>query len=165
MQTNPNKRTMKKLFVVLLAALAISGCKKKCDYEECSAVAPETEIQAVQSYLSANGIVATRHCSGIFYAVDQQGSGTKPSGCSGVSVYYEGKLTNGTVFDKTAAGQPASFDLSGLIAGFRNGTLQIKTGGKVRIYIPPSLGYGSQAAGSIPANSILIFTVELLNVE
>lgn len=156
---------MKKLFFILIGSALLAACNKnKCEYDECAVAAPASEIQAVQAYLSANSIVATQHCSGIFYAVDQQGNGDRPGACDNVTVYYEGKLINGTVFDKTTT-TPASFGLDGLITGFRNGLLQIKTGGKVRIYIPPSLGYGSRATGSIPANSILIFTVDLVAAE
>jgi FKBP-type peptidyl-prolyl cis-trans isomerase FkpA len=158
--------SMKKFFlIVVLAALFANCSKNKCDYNECGIVAPASEIASVQAYLTANNITATQHCSGIFYAVDNAGSGKQPNGCSTVSVNYEGKLTNGMVFDHTTAGQPATFNLGDLVTGFRNGTIQIKTGGKIRLYIPPSLGYGSRANGSIPANSILIFTVELISVQ
>lgn len=157
---------MKRLFALLTFAFLLFGCgKEKCGYDECSVTAPAAEIQSLQSYLSSNGIAATQHCSGIFYTVNNAGNGDELEGCENVSVNYEGKLTNGTVFDKTNPGQPASFNLGGLIPGFRNGVLQIKTGGRVTIYIPPSLGYGSQANGSIPANSNLIFTVDLLAAE
>lgn len=156
---------MKRIFAVLLVAASFAACSKdKCNYDPCAVVAPASEIASVQAYLSSNSITATQHCSGIFYAVDAQGNGKQPTGCSTVSVNYEGKLTNGTVFDKTT-GTPANFGLDGLITGFRNGALQIKNGGKVRVYIPPSLGYGSRATGSIPANSILIFTIELVDVQ
>lgn len=157
---------MKKFFLAAFVASLFAACKKdKCDYNECAVVAPSSEIASVQSYLTSNSITATQHCSGIFYAVDNAGSGKQPNGCSTVTVNYEGKLTNGTVFDKTTAGNPAEFDLSGLVTGFRNGALQIKSGGKVRVYIPPSLGYGSTARPGLPANSILIFTIELVSVK
>ncbi|GAA4754809.1 FKBP-type peptidyl-prolyl cis-trans isomerase [Flavisolibacter ginsenosidimutans] len=157
---------MKKFFLIaLVAALFLSCSKNKCDYNECGIVAPSSEVASVQAYLTSNNITATQHCSGIFYAVDNPGSGKQPNGCSTVTVNYEGKLTNGTVFDHTSAGQPATFSLGDLITGFRNGAIQIKTGGKIHVYIPPSLGYGSRASGSIPANSILIFTIELVSVD
>lgn len=155
---------MKKLSFVLLIGSLFVNCSKKCDYDACAVVAPSSEIAAVQSYLSSNNITATQHCSGVFYVVDNPGSGKQPNGCSTVSVNYEGKLTNGSVFDQTN-GNPAVFDMSGLIRGFTNGTLQIKKGGKVRVYVPPSLGYGSQARPGIPANSILIFTIDLIDVQ
>ena|SRR5438309_7446111 len=156
---------MKKIFLIVLVAVLFSSCAKKCDYNECNIVAPSSEIAAVQSYLTSNNITATQHCSGLFYAIDQEGSGKRPNGCSTVSVNYVGKLTNGTVFDQTAAGQPAQFGLGDVITGFTNGIIQLKAGSKVRLYIPPSLGYGNKQVGSIPANSILIFTLELVSVQ
>jgi FKBP-type peptidyl-prolyl cis-trans isomerase len=158
---------MKKLILIAFSAIALICCNKEepCGYNPCASKAPDSEIQSVQSYLSSNNITATQHCSGVFYVVNQPGSGSKPKGCEGVTVNYEGRLTNGSVFDKTNPGQPASFDLDQLVTGFKNGVIQIGAGGKVTIYIPPSLGYGSQQSGPIPPNSILIFTVDLLSVD
>lgn len=162
---------MKKLILLLLLAAFFSGCLKSdtnnnptCNYDACGVVAPASEIASVQAYLSGNGITATQHCSGLFYVIDAPGTGTTPTVCSTVVVNYQGKLTNGTVFDQTTT-SPATFNLSGLITGFKNGIPLIKAGGKIRLYVPPSLGYGSSSAGSIPPNSILIFTVDLLGVQ
>lgn len=136
-----------------------------CNYDACGHVAPASEIASVQSYLTANNIVATQHCSGLFYAIDQPGTGNAPTVCNTVVINYEGRLTNGTVFDKTT-NAPATFALSLLITGFKNGIPLIKTGGKIRLYIPPSLGYGSNPPpNSVPPNSVLIFTVELLGFQ
>lgn len=161
---------MKRFLSALIIISVFSGCLKgdsgtTCNYNECAAVAPATEIQAVQTYLSNNSIAATQHCSGLFYAIDQPGSGTKPTVCNGVVFHYEGRLTDGTVFQTTQGGSPVAFNLSGLITGFKNGIPLIGAGGKIRLYIPPSLGYGNQSQPSIPANSILIFTVELVAVQ
>lgn len=160
---------MKKILFAAAAAPFFAGCFKgndnKCTYNECASLAPPAEIQEVQTYLSSRGIAATQHCSGIFYVLDNAGSGTKPNGCDVVTVNYKGQLTNGNTFDSTEAGKPASFDLDGVVTGFRNGLMQVRSGGRVRLFIPPSLGYGNRAQGSIPANSVLIFTVDLLNVQ
>ena len=154
---------MKRILFAFLIISTFAGCSKEdeCKYDECGVKAPASEVQSLQAYLQSNNIIATEHCSGIYYTIQQQGTGTRPTACSDVSVYYKGTLTNGTVFDQTQ-GSPAAFNLGQLITGFKNGVLQIKTGGKVTIYITPSLGYGSSAVGGIPANSILIFEVELL---
>ena len=165
---------MKKVLLGLLVVSVFAGClkgdnKQECNYNECSKVAPASEIQALQSYLTSNGITATQHCSGLFYSITQEGTGVRPSYCSTVTINYEGKLTNGTVFDRAPQpppnDRPATFNLADVIAGFRNGVPLVKTGGKVTLYLPPSLGYGSLQQGSIPANSILIFNVELLGVQ
>ena len=155
------------LFILVTFVTVLAGCVKdpKCTYNECDLKAPSTEIQDLQNYLTNNGIAATQHCSGVFYVIHQQGSGSYPSACGDATLYYKGTLTNGTVFDETKPNQPAAFNLAGLITGFKNGLLQVKAGGKMTMYIPPSLGYGNSPAGTIPANSILIFDVDLLSVK
>ena len=84
-----------------------------------------------------------------------------------VSVHYVGTLTNGTRFDSSYdRGQPYAFRIGAgqVIAGWEQGVPGMKVGGKRRLTIPPSLGYGSQAYGPIPANSTLIFDIELVSI-
>ena len=161
---------MKKILFAALVISFFSGCLKdpssnfSCTYNECSLVAPASEIQAVKDYLAANNITnATQHCSGLFYTIDEPGTGTKPTVCNYIAFTYEGKLTNGTTFDKATS--PVVYSLSSLITGFKNGIPLIKPGGRMHLYVPPTLGYGSQSSGTIPANSILVFEVSLLGVQ
>jgi FKBP-type peptidyl-prolyl cis-trans isomerase len=97
------------------------------------------------------------------------GTGAEAQTGNTLSVSYVGTLTNGTVFDSTAkdGGQPFSFKLGAgqVIKGWDEGLVGMKVGGERKIVIPPALGYGSQATGSIPANSTLIFDVTLLGVQ
>ena len=159
---------MRNLVLALLIIGAFTGCLKgndnefTCTYNECNIKAPAAEIDQVQAYLTDNGINATQHCSGLFYVIDNAGSGVAPTVCSTVVVTYEGKLTNGTTFDQST--NPIDFPLSGVIVGFRNGLPLLKTGGRIRLFVPPSLGYGSTPRTGIPPNSILIFDVSLLQV-
>ena len=161
---------MKKIFVAFFIASLFSGCLKggdndntvTCNYNECQVVAPASEIQAVKDYLGTNSITATQHCSGMFYTIDDPGTGVAPTACNAVVITYEGRLTNGTVFDKPT--DPVTLGLPDVITGFRNGLLKLKNGGKITLYIPPSLGYGNRQVGNIPPNSILIFKIELKNV-
>jgi FKBP-type peptidyl-prolyl cis-trans isomerase len=84
-----------------------------------------------------------------------------------VSAHYIGTLTNGTKFDSSYdRGQPYPFQIGAgrVIAGWEQGVPGMKVGGKRRLTIPPSLGYGNQAYGPIPANSTLIFDIELLSI-
>lgn len=84
-----------------------------------------------------------------------------------VTVHYVGTLTNGAKFDSSYdRNQPFSFRIGAgqVIPGFEQGVTGMRVGGKRRITIPPSLGYGSQQVGSIPANSTLIFEVDLLSI-
>ena len=159
---------MKNIFLLSAFVVTIlSSCTKKdagCGFTDSTVIASAAEIQSVQNYLTSNSITGTtQHPSGFFYKVNLAGSGKAIVNlCSGVTVKYTGKLTNGTVFDQNATG--ASFTLGQLIVGWQKGIPLIISGGKITLYIPPSLGYGSQGAGSIPPNSVLIFDIELLNV-
>ena len=156
---------IKKIFVAVAVFSFLAGCSKNpsCDYNECSIKAPDTEIQAVQGYLSSKGITnAVQHCSGLYYVVDNIGTGKHPNACSTVNVDDVGTLTNGNVFDQNTG---YSFSLSEVIPGWRNGIPQVRAGGEVHLYVPPTLGYGSQPYGPIPANSILVFDVKLNAVQ
>ncbi|TAL49500.1 FKBP-type peptidyl-prolyl cis-trans isomerase [Patescibacteria group bacterium] len=96
------------------------------------------------------------------------GSGQEALRGSLVTIHYVGMLTNGQIFDSSRVrGQPFQFilDSGQVIPGFDRGVLGMKVGGKRRITIPPSLGYGNVVAGPIPANSTLVFEVELLDVR
>ncbi|HEX2605857.1 MAG TPA: FKBP-type peptidyl-prolyl cis-trans isomerase [Flavisolibacter sp.] len=160
-----------KLFALFAIVILAGSCSKKedtpapveCTYNACAVVAPQAEIDAVKSYLDANSITATQHCSGMFYKIDVEGSGLAAKACSVVAVTYEGKLTNGTVFDSRST--PLALSLQQVIRGWTNGIPLIKAGGRIYLYIPPTLGYGANANGPIPANSILIFRVDLVAVQ
>lgn len=103
--------------------------------------------------------------SGLQYKVLTQGTGPKPLANQKVKVNYEGKLLNGTVFDSSyKRGKPAEFGLSQVIKGWTEGLQMMNTGSKYEFYIPSELAYGSRGSRSIPANSVLIFTVELLEI-
>ena len=166
---------MKKFLAISLISVLLVNCKKfdkvedpgtqQCTYDPCAVKAPATEIQSVQDYLTANNITATQHCSGLFYKIERPGTGVAPSACSSVTIRYIGKFTNGTIFDQTQGTSTYTNNLSYLIRGWINGVPFISSGGKIHLYIPSTLGYGSQANGPIPANSILIFEIELVSVQ
>lgn len=96
------------------------------------------------------------------------GSGAEAVAGKTLVVNYRGWLTNGTIFDESyARNQPFSFILGQhqVISGWETGMAGMKVGGKRRLIVPPSAGYGNQAVGGIPANSLLVFDVELLDVK
>ena len=111
------------------------------------------------------GVIAT--ATGLQYEILNEGTGNKPSGpTSNVTVHYEGRLTDGKVFDSSyKRNQPATFGLHQVISGWTEGVQLMPEGSKFRFFIPPDLGYGSRGAGSIPPNSVLIFDVELLKTN
>ena len=163
---------MKKILlgIIILSSISFSCSKKDttCSYSDSNVIASASEIANVQAYLTTNSITATQHPSGFFYKINQAGTGQAVVNlCSMVTVKYAGRLTNGTYFDPTTPGttSTATFALWQVIVGWQKGVPLISAGGKISLYIPPSLGYGSVPKGSIPANSILIFDIELVSVS
>lgn len=152
---------MKQLMYLMLA-LGLSlgnACGTKENCASPTKTAPASEVSALEAYITAQGIVATKDSRGFYYAIDVPGGTSKPTICSTISVKYTGRLTNGTIFDSSNG---ATFNLSQLIVGWQQGIPYIGKGGKIKLYLPPSLAYGSSASGTIPANSILIFDIELI---
>ena len=121
------------------------------------------------SFLTENakkpGVKTT--ASGLQYKITQEGTGKQPTASSVVTVHYKGQLVDGKVFDSSLErGEPIEFPLNQVIPGWSEGLQLMKEGGKATLYIPSNLGYGPQGVpGMIPANSTLIFDVELIKVK
>ena len=121
-----------------------------------------------EKYLSENakkeGVVTLP--SGLQYKVLKEGNGKSPKATDKVVCHYEGMLVDGTMFDSSIQrGEPATFPLNGVIAGWTEGLQLMKEGAKYRFFIPYQLGYGERGAGaSIPPFSTLVFEVELLDI-
>lgn len=105
--------------------------------------------------------------SGLQYKVMKEGNGAQPKDSDNVTVNYRGTLMDGTEFDSSyKRGQPASFPVAGVIKGWTEALKLMKVGSKYQLFIPPSLAYGDHAPSpQIPPNSLLIFEVELMNVQ
>ena len=152
---------MKKLIPILFALpILFSQCSKKDTCPSPSTTAPANEVTALETYLTNNNINATKDSRGFYYTISAPGGSSKPDNCATVSVKYKGMLTNGSVFNESTS--VVSFPLANLIIGWQQGIPLIGITGKIRLYIPPSLGYGSSGSSGIPGNSILIFDVELI---
>ena len=156
------------MLVLLITGTIISSCfKNETTTPVCSPLtvaAPASEVAALKAYLDSNGIAATQDSRGFFYTIDASASTdtTHPTPCSDVSVTYTGTYLNGEVFDSTGAGTPASFNLSGTIAGWQEALPLMKKDAVMNLYLPPSLAYGSSDYQGIPGNSYLIFKINLL---
>ena len=125
---------------------------------------PLAPLDTEAAYLAANGrqrcVVQT--ASGLQYRVLAQGVGAVGPGDDDVAlVNYVGKLTNGTVFDQSR--RPTPMPVSAVVPGFSEALKAMHKGAKYRVWIKPSLGYGDRASGPIPAGSILVFDIELLD--
>ncbi len=120
-------------------------------------------------YLAANakkeGVKELK--GGVQYKVIQQGQGESPELTDTVKVHYTGKLINGTMFDSSVQrGEPATFRVGGVIKGWQMALQEMKVGDKWMLYIPPDLAYGEQGSpGAIGPNQVLVFEVELLEIQ
>ena len=106
--------------------------------------------------------------SGLKYEDQAEGTGQEAKAGDMVSVHYTGWLTNGTKFDSSHdRKEPFSFSLGRgqVIKGWDVGVAGMKVGGKRKLTIPPDMGYGARGIGSIPANSVLVFEVDLLDIK
>jgi FKBP-type peptidyl-prolyl cis-trans isomerase len=128
--------------------------------------AKKAGLEWLEQNQSNPGVVTT--ASGLQYKIITEGTGASPVASDEVTVHYEGRLIDGTIFDSSyERGEPATFPLGNVIPGWTEGLQYLKVGGKAELYIPSDLGYGSRQApgGAIPAFSTLIFVVELIDIK
>lgn len=133
--------------------------------EEASKKNIEEGEKFMEQFGEQEGVVTTD--SGLMYRVVVEGPGQKPTATDTVVVHYRGSLVNGRIFDDSyQRGEPATFPLDGIIAGWQE-VLQLMTEGSTwEVVIPSNLAYGERGAPpSIPPNSALVFTIELIEVQ
>ncbi|MCK8515881.1 FKBP-type peptidyl-prolyl cis-trans isomerase [Methylonatrum kenyense] len=118
----------------------------------------------IEAYIADGGEVTD---SGLAYRILEEGEGDKPGSRDTVEVHYEGRLTNGDVFDSShQRGETATFPLNRVIAGWTEGLQLIAPGGRIELVIPAELGYGERGSPpTIPGGATLIFEVELIDVK
>ena len=121
------------------------------------------------SYAAANNLTVTQHPSGIYYQIVEPGTGAAVNANSLISITYKGTFLNGDVFDEQTSpnntqANPA-WSLGSLIEGWRIGIPLIKSGGRIKLIVPSSLGYGCEDYYTIPGNSVLFFDVTLVQVQ
>lgn len=151
-----------RLCTTLAAACFLLGCKESTQ----SSADKNAGSNAPAGGGQNNAMTTTP--SGLKYQVLKQGTGTvSPKATDTVKVHYHGTLLNGTVFDSSVErGQPISFPLNGVIAGWTEGLQLMKVGDKFKFEIPPNLAYGANSPSpKIPPNSTLVFEVELLGIQ
>lgn len=120
--------------------------------------------EEILAYLDANNLTAEKSNSGLYYVINEPGTGAQPTTTDNVTVAYKGYYTNGSVFDESSA-SGISFGLQQVIAGWTEGITYFKEGGNGILLIPAHLGYGSSDSRGIPGGSVLIFDVELISVN
>ena len=153
---------MKSILLALVSILFVSclsdgGASKPVDYTA------QNEKEIVD-YVAKNHLTAQRSDSGLYYVVNEAGTGEQPAATSNVTVAYKGYFTNGNVFDESKA-EGISFELNQVIKGWTEGIPYFKEGGNGILLIPSHLGYGSNDSGPIPGGSVLVFEVKLISVN
>ena len=138
---------------MLLFSILFSACKKN------------ESLPSIEEYLTSNNLNGSvvKDTRGFYYKILEPGSGATATISSKVKTLYKGMLTNGNIFDQSTS--PIEFPLGNVILGWQYGLPLIKPGGRIILYLPPSLGYGPYGAGSIPGNAGLIFEVTLVSVN
>lgn len=165
---------LKNTLIASLMVILLSSCLKdndnECNYDECAFKAPDSEVATLQAHITANNITATKHCSGFFYRIENEGTGDRPEACSNVAARYRGTYLNGNPLDQSST--PVGFSLGNVITGWTNGVPLIKEGGRIVLYIPPALAYGPNdyidpRTGNVvvAGNSYLVFEIDLVDVQ
>ena len=145
--------------LLLLGILVISaGCKEKQD---------KIDDDLIQDYLNANNLDAESNINGLYYIIDYEGDGDRPTEFSTVKVIYKGYFLDGEVFDESDE-DGAIFDLQTTISGWQQGLQKFRENGYGTLIVPSHLAYGSSGNSSsdpvIPPNTVLAFDIELVKV-
>jgi FKBP-type peptidyl-prolyl cis-trans isomerase len=149
-----------KLIALLMFAAIFSGCKDDSDISAIDRLANE-QIE-IEQYLKDKGLTSVKTSSGLHHIIVEEGTGTSnPNMSSDVQVQYRGSLLNGEIFDQSAENKTITFALSRVIVGWQEGLQLMKLNEKSILIIPSHLGYGGQSIPGIPANSVLVFDVDL----
>lgn len=153
---------------MVAASFCLLGCNQATQPgSDANATAPAPSPAAEASTTAPTSEIKTT-ASGLKYQVLKSGTGTvSPKATDAVKVHYHGTLLNGTVFDSSVErGEPISFPLNRVIAGWTEGLQLMKVGDKFKFEIPANLAYGENSPSpTIPPNSTLVFEVELLGIE
>lgn len=144
---------MNKIIAVLCTLALFVGCKKQ----------EKKDRELIDNYVAANSLKGQFTSSGLYYTIEREGSGGFPLSTSSVTVEYTGYLLDGKKFDGTTSGNPISFDLNQVITGWQEGIPKFQKGGKGKLIIPSAMAYGRRAQSSIPANSVLVFDIHLVD--
>jgi FKBP-type peptidyl-prolyl cis-trans isomerase len=142
-----------------LAVLLMSAAAARADD------APQSPIAFMAQNALADGVRTLP--SGVQYKILKSGpaTGQHPTPEDRVTVNYEGALLDGQIFDSSYKnGKPVTFQLKGLIPGWVDAVQMMRPGDEWILYVPPSMGYGAEQKGPIPANSVLVFRLELISI-
>lgn len=153
---------MKYILTSLLALTLFISCNS--DREPLKTDYTAENEKEITDYIAKNKLKAIKSDSGLYYIINEPGTGAAPTATSNVTVAYTGYYTNGKVFDQSKP-EGISFGLNQVIKGWTEGIPYFKTGGSGSLLIPSHLGYGSYNYNGIPGGSVLIFDVKLIKIN
>jgi len=160
MQVIPLHPLLTKLSLLIALVFTFGACKTYSEDDKAS-----FDDQIERYIAKKKEWKLTKSSSGLYMEVLEEGTGEEPVIFgSEVTIAYKGELLNGKVFDEKSIKAPLKSNLKGLIMGFQEGLLNQKAGAKLRLIVPPHLGYADNDLEKIPANSVLVFEIELVEV-
>ena len=148
---------MRTFFSILIFCLLVSCNNDSNDFK------PQTDAD-IQKYIADHNLTAVKTESGLYYVINTQGTGVKPTSASNVTVAYKGYYLDGKVFDQSKP-EGISFGLNQVIKGWTEGIPYFNEGGEGILLIPYQLGYGINNYNGIPGGSVLVFDIKLLKVN
>lgn len=160
---------MKHLLSALVILTLLISCGKKNDAtKEASKETVADNVgkndKEITDYLAKNNLKAEKSESGLYYVINELGTGAQPTATSNVTVAYKGSFIDGNIFDQSGP-EGISFGLDQVIKGWTEGIPHFKAGGSGILLVPAHLGYGDNTMGPIPGGSALVFDVKLISVN
>jgi FKBP-type peptidyl-prolyl cis-trans isomerase FkpA len=146
--------------LLLIISIVFSSCKTYSDEDH------STFDLKIKNYLSKSKQKDFEKSeSGLYFKIIKEGNGEFIKLTDEVTFNYVGKLLNGKIFDGEHKKNPITFQMKDLIQGWKEGMLYLKPGGKMKMIVPPYLGYGDYELDNIPPHSILFFDIEVIDVK
>ena len=148
-----------KYFISLLVLVSFISCNE----DETAPNLGQSDADIVK-YIEDNNLNAQKTSKGVYYVIEEEGNGDKPTADSYVKLVYTGYLLDGSIFDRSDD-NGLKFDLKNVIPGFSDGVINFKEGSKGKLLIPPSLAYGDNGISRvIPGGAVIVFDIEVLKV-
>lgn len=149
-----------KYIVGLIITILLTGCKTYSDEDH-----SKFDL-TIQNFIKKNKQSGYKKSeSGLYFKIIDEGKGNLIKLTDEVNFNYVGKLLNGNIFDGEHKKNPISFQMKDLIEGWKEGMMYLKPGGKIKLIVPPYLGYGDYKLEKIPPHSILYFEIEVIDVK
>lgn len=154
---------MKSTLLALVSLLFVS-CLSDSNLEMPSVDYTVQNEKEIKDYIAKNNLNARKSDTGLYYVIDEPGTGEQPSITSNVTVAYKGYFTSGKIFDQSKP-EGINFNLQKVIKGWTEGIQYFKEAGSGVLLVPSHLGYGSNGRPGIPGGAVLVFDVKLITVN